>query len=94
MSNGNEWTEVCSGDSKSIMTISNLNLATTYEFQVASDCIIGMSPYSEPREACTTLPLSPPLNVRQGIASFDIIELLWDEPAIKDKDKRPLRNTW
>ena len=86
MSNGNEW-KVCSGDSKSIMTISNLNHATTYEFQVASDCIIGMSPYSEPREACTTLLLSPPLNVRQGIASFDIIELMWDEPTIKDKDK-------
>ena len=86
MLKGNEWTGFCTGDTKSTVTIPNLNIATTYEFQVASGCIIGMCPYSEPSVACTTLPLSPPLNVRQGIASFDIIQLMWDEPTLKDKD--------
>ena len=86
ISKGNEWTGFCTGDTKSTVTIPNLNIATKYKFQVASSCIIGMSPYSKQSVACATLRLSPPLNVRECIASLHIIQLMWDEPTLKDKD--------
>ena len=80
-----DWDEFCTGDTKTTVTIRNLNFATTYEFSIALDCVIGTSQFSKVNEVCTTLSVTPPLNVRQSLASFDTIRLVWDQPTSIDR---------
>ena len=76
------WSEYKTGSTATLATIPNLKPNTTYEFLVTATCEIGDTQVSAVTDFATTLPTSPPHNVRSSQVSRASITVVWDKPDV------------
>ncbi|XP_063971767.1 uncharacterized protein LOC129254279 [Lytechinus pictus] len=85
------WREFRTDATATLATVPNLKANTTYEFSVAAICEVGHSQLGAVSEVATTLPTSPPYNVRKNQMSEVSITVVWNKPDVIGKGVNVIR---
>ncbi|XP_071504496.1 uncharacterized protein [Diadema antillarum] len=86
-----EWREFRTDSKATLATIPELQPNITYEFSVAAICEMGHSQGGAVSKVATTLPSSPPHNVRKNQVSRASITVVWDKPEVLGEGVRVVR---
>ncbi|XP_072163209.1 verrucotoxin subunit beta-like [Diadema setosum] len=86
-----EWREFRTDNTATLATVPELKPNITYEFSVAAIYNIWHSLGGAVSKVATTLPSSPPHNVRRNQVSRTSITVVWDKPDVLGEGVRVMR---